>query len=306
MRLEKKTTRSDDLKDSSKDDSKDGDIDRYNPGVQTPASDTCLSREKSPNTQDSDHIITRSGPKAKDSSKDSNHSDELATNNRKNADKTTKYWGGHDKPEEHKFWGSPSKKKPQKGGLIIQAEDDTEEGPLPHDGIIRVERKPYRTPLPSKYKEPELPDVLEDSDWIYRDFGKSLAKQREELPPTTACRYWPEIRLVSPHGSLTTRTNIPPDSAKAHLRKSHGLQVWREEDVNIADARLVGPFNFTLLRMPAIPNKRKATTKHNLVDSSIWTKLEVVLDEQGINRTSIHRIVPCNFAEMLPCCSYYF
>ena len=54
---------------------------------------------------------------------------------------------------------------------------------MPHDGTIRVERKPYRTPLPSKYKEPELPDVLEDSDWIYRDFGKSLAKQREELPP---------------------------------------------------------------------------------------------------------------------------
>ena len=110
----------------------------------------------------------------------------------------------------------------------------------------------------------------------------------------------------SPHGSLTTRTNIPPDSAKAHLRKSHGLQVWREEDINIADARLVGPFNFTLLRVPAIPNKRRATTKHNLIDSSIWTKLEVVLDEQGIDRTSIHRIVPCNFAEMLPCCSHYF
>ena len=36
------------------------------------------------------------------------------------------------------------------------------------------------------------------------------------------------------------------------------------------------------------------------------TKLEAVLDEQGINRTSIHRIVPCNFAEMLPCCSHYF
>ena len=119
-------------------------------------------------------------------------------------------------------------------------------------------------------------------------------------------RYWSEIRLVSPHGSLTTRTNVPPDSAKAHLRKSHGLQVWREEDVNIADARLVGPFNFTLLRMPAIPNKRRATTKHNLVDSSIWTKLEAVLDEQGINRTSIHRIVPCNTAEMLPNCSHFF
>ena len=141
---------------------------------------------------------------------------------------------------------------------------------------------------------------------VYRcRFWDKHLKDAETLP-TTACRYWPEIRLVSPHGSLTTRTNIPPDSAKAHLRKSHGLQVWREEDINIADARLVGPFNFTLLRVPAIPNKRRATTKHNLVDSSIWTKLEAVLDEQGIDRTSIHRIVPCNFAEMLPCCSHYF
>ena len=48
---------------------------------------------------------------------------------------------------------------------------------------MHIERKPYRTPLPPRYKEPELPDVLEDSDWIYRDFGKSLAKHRKELPP---------------------------------------------------------------------------------------------------------------------------
>ena len=123
------------------------------------------------------------GPKAKDSSQDSNHSDELATNDRKNAEKTTKYWGGHDKKEEHKFWDAPSKKKPKKGGLMIQAEEDKEEGPLPHDGIIRVQRKIYRPPVASEYQEPELPDTLEESDWIYRDFGKSLAKHRKELPP---------------------------------------------------------------------------------------------------------------------------
>lgn len=141
---------------------------------------------------------------------------------------------------------------------------------------------------------------------IYRcKFWDKHLNDAESLP-TIDCRLWPEVRHVSPHNTLTTRINVSPHSAKSTVSKSHGLQVWREEDVNIAESRLIGPFNFTLQHVAAIPNKRRATTKYNLIDSTIWAKLETVLAEQGIDRTNIRRIVPCNTAEMLPNCSHFF
>ena len=141
---------------------------------------------------------------------------------------------------------------------------------------------------------------------IYRcKFWDKHLKDAESLP-TIDCRFWPEVRHVSPHNTLTTRINVSPHSAKSTVSKSHGLQVWREEDVNIAESRLIGPFNFTLQHVAAIPNKRRATTKYNLIDSTTWAKLETILAEQGIDRTNIRRIVPCNTAEMLPNCSHFF
>ena len=103
---------------------------------------------------------------------------------------------------------------------------------------------------------------------IYRcKFWDKHLNDAESLP-TIDCRFWPEVRHVSPHNTLTTRINVSPHSAKSTVSKSHGLQVWREEDVNIAESRLIGPFNFTLQHVAAIPNKRRATTKYNLIDST--------------------------------------
>ena len=49
---------------------------------------------------------------------------------------------------------------------------------------IAAPKKVYRPPLTSNYKEPNLgPDLLENSEWIFEEHGKSLRQTADELPP---------------------------------------------------------------------------------------------------------------------------
>ena len=51
-------------------------------------------------------------------------------------------------------------------------------------GTISTPPKPYRPPLPSLYKEPELGSDLNDGmEWLFESHGKAIKWQKEELPP---------------------------------------------------------------------------------------------------------------------------
>jgi hypothetical protein len=51
------------------------------------------------------------------------------------------------------------------------------------DGLVRPEKsKVYRAPLPSTYEEPMIEDD-DSKDWIFRKYGRSLARKKAELPP---------------------------------------------------------------------------------------------------------------------------
>eukprot|EP00978_Attheya_sp_CCMP212_P041472 scaffold238165_cov43-Attheya_sp.AAC.1 len=45
-------------------------------------------------------------------------------------------------------------------------------------------KKPYRPPLTSEYRDPAyLPDTAEGIDSIFKEFGKSLWRETHKLPP---------------------------------------------------------------------------------------------------------------------------
>ena len=51
-------------------------------------------------------------------------------------------------------------------------------------GTISTPPKPYRPPLPSLYKEPELGSDLNDGmEWLFESHGKAIKKQKAALPP---------------------------------------------------------------------------------------------------------------------------
>ena len=50
--------------------------------------------------------------------------------------------------------------------------------------MICTGKKVYRNPLPSTYKETELLEDLNDGmEWVLRDYGTSLKKTKDPLPP---------------------------------------------------------------------------------------------------------------------------
>ena len=54
----------------------------------------------------------------------------------------------------------------------------------PTPGTITMPPKVYRPHLPSVYIEPDLaPDILDGMELLYKDYGKSLRKQKKPLPP---------------------------------------------------------------------------------------------------------------------------
>ena len=54
----------------------------------------------------------------------------------------------------------------------------------PKPGTISMPPKIYQPHLPSTYIEPDLaPDVLDGMELLYKDYGKSLRKQKETIPP---------------------------------------------------------------------------------------------------------------------------
>lgn len=149
-----------------------------------------------------------------------------------------------------------------------------------------------------------------------RDYGvyrcKSWDKHLHDAEKLAArdCRYWPDVRHVTPSGALDKRQPVSPETVKRFLQQNQGLFVWREEDINIADDRLVGPFNFNIQRVPSSnttsTTRTRASSRKYLIDYDVWKQLEIILDEQGIDRTTINKVIPCNYCRILPNTSHYF
>ena len=84
--------------------------------------------------------------------------------------------------------GGPRPAKQRKGcqGQAIPAEGDkcSEQEMTLEKGVIRTGRKIYRPSLLSTYREPELSEDLNDRmEWVFRDYGRSLKRTKEPLPP---------------------------------------------------------------------------------------------------------------------------
>jgi hypothetical protein len=73
---------------------------------------------------------------------------------------------------------------------------------------------------------------------------------------TRRCRFWPEIHEVQ-DGVLSTMLAVRPDKVLKFL-KSRNDVAWYQLDVDLAEHKLVGPFNF-------LPK--------NLVDHTHWDRL---------------------------------
>jgi hypothetical protein len=85
---------------------------------------------------------------------------------------------------------TPLAKTPKRsvpGTTLNPGPRDADDEPAPKKrkpGVIIAPSKIYRPGLPSLYRDPPLgDDLLDDSDWIYKENGKSLRKAKTELPP---------------------------------------------------------------------------------------------------------------------------
>ena len=112
-------------------------------------------------------------------------------------------------------------------------------------------------------------DLDETSETQARRMGTYHVKYyvRQEKDSRTRlvrnCRYWPLIRELKPDGSFGDLVIIRPDKVEETLVKKTYTRGWYQDTVNLAEAGLIGPFNFSIID--------KETYR---ISEDIWKKLE--------------------------------
>ena len=113
-----------------------------------------------------------------------------------------------------------------------------------------------------------------------------------ETLPTIDCQFWAEFRLLRADLSLGRRQAIiKPSKAEGRLRDSTTM-VWPQDDVNLAEDRIVGPFNFEKRRTPG-SGRTKAGSYTNLIPEEAWNKLERLAGSSCVDASQI-RLPPPN------------
>jgi hypothetical protein len=112
------------------------------------------------------------------------------------------------------------------------------------------------------------------------------SKQR----PLAACRWWPEIRelIIDPTGSRAGR-HLPTQPHKVtKLLATDDSTMWFHDDIPLAELRLVGPFNFTEVRIFRGP--RNHVSKESFrIDDVYWNELERVGPSHDVDTSNIRQ-----------------
>ena len=126
---------------------------------------------------------------------------------------------------------TPPAKTPKRsvpGTTLNPGPRDADDEPAPKKrkpGVIVAPSKIYRPGLPSLYRDPPLgDDLLDDSDWIYKENGKSLRKAKTELPPRDDV-----IEFDTPRDSAELMKNLKLSGCPAELHgqiKSTVVEFW--------------------------------------------------------------------------------
>lgn len=118
---------------------------------------------------------------------------------------------------------------------------------------------------------------------IYRcRFFVACPQDFDAKKPAIQSRFWPEIRKLDMNGRPTTLTAVRPDKAIGKWLKDHqSTHRWMSDDVNLAEYRLVGPFDFDHRRSTTRDNRSRLLL--NFIDEVHWKELERMGHAHGID-----------------------
>jgi hypothetical protein len=91
------------------------------------------------------------------------------------------------------------------------------------------------------------------------------------------CRFWPEIHELNSDNSFGPVYPVGPEKAEAFVVKHSNRYGWYQLDVNIAEAGLVGPFDFD---------------KEYHIPNAAWDQLRIKAAEQNLNIANAFEICP--------------
>ena len=100
-------------------------------------------------------------------------------------------------------------------------------------------------------------------------------------------RFWPDTWTLSTDGSLGHPQAIRPSKVAQTLESDATIQ-WRSGDISLAEDLLVGPFNFTQIRLAMQGPKRRAISEQNRIDRTYWSILMSRAPSFQVDVTNIH------------------
>jgi len=109
--------------------------------------------------------------------------------------------------------------------------------------------------------------------------------------PAVNCQFWAEFRTLKSDLSLGTQIVLKPSKAEGMLRDSTAM-IRTQDDVNLSEDRIVGPFNFEKRRTPG-SGRPKMVSKTNFIPKAAWNKLEQLAGISGVDASQI-RLPPPN------------
>ena len=113
--------------------------------------------------------------------------------------------------------------------------------------------------------------MLEQGIYIMRMWVQ--AEQDKEERTMCESRFYPEVNKTRKDGS-TIQVTVRPAKVRRLLNKEP-LARWERYSVPLAEVRLVGPLNFTMVRRPSSKaNKRQATQETHRIDEVYWKLME--------------------------------
>jgi len=112
-----------------------------------------------------------------------------------------------------------------------------------------------------------------------------------ETLSTTDCQFWADFRTLQSDLSLGRQAIVKPSKAEGRLRDSTAM-IWAQDDVNLAEDRIVGPFNFEKRRIPG-PGRTKTVSNTSFIPEATWNKLERLAGISSIDASQI-RLPPHN------------
>jgi hypothetical protein len=96
---------------------------------------------------------------------------------------------------------------------------------------------------------------------------------------TRQCSFWPLIKELLPNGYFGAIVMFRPQKALPILEKKPYKYAWYQREINLAELKLHGPFDFDI---------------HFTIASKEWDALKEAAEQQGtpVDITDINRIVP--------------